>query len=264
MRYIAQGYPVYCTTGGRPLPASPTGPVVVMVHGAGMDASVWQWQARALAHRGHAVLVPELPAHGRSPGLPRTSVPALAEWLHALLDAAHVTDAVLVGHSLGSLIALEAARTRPPRISGLILLGCAVPMPVGAQFLDATAATIEAGWDMQTLWSHAPKARLGASSIPGTYLPLASKAIVRSADPGVQHAGLAACNAYQPDGWQAIKGKPILVIAGSRDQMTPLRACQQLAKAVEGEIKVVDAGHSMMSEQPRAVLELIAGRLGIR
>ncbi|WP_163478991.1 alpha/beta fold hydrolase, partial [Klebsiella pneumoniae] len=61
------------------------------------------------AHHGYGVLAVDLPGHGRSAGLPLTRVEAIAAWLHRLLDVAGAQQATLVGHSMGSLIALEAA-----------------------------------------------------------------------------------------------------------------------------------------------------------
>ncbi|HTJ04217.1 MAG TPA: alpha/beta fold hydrolase, partial [Caldimonas sp.] len=97
----------YAYTGGKAFDAQL--PCVVLLHGALHDHSSWTLAARWFAHHGHAVLAPDLPGHGRSAGAPLASVEALADWLLALLDAAGVGAAALVGHSMGSLIALEAA-----------------------------------------------------------------------------------------------------------------------------------------------------------
>ena len=79
MRVIAQGYPAFAYTGGVPYDAAL--PAVLLLHGAAMDHSAWQWQSRYLAHHGYAVVAPDLPGHGRSPGAVRTSVEALADLL---------------------------------------------------------------------------------------------------------------------------------------------------------------------------------------
>ncbi|HEX7435496.1 MAG TPA: alpha/beta fold hydrolase [Caldimonas sp.] len=97
----------YAYSGGKPFEREL--PAVVFVHGALHDHSVWTLLARWFAHHGHAVLAPDLPGHARSEGPPRASVEALAAWLLSLLDAAGVEKAALVGHSMGSLVALEAA-----------------------------------------------------------------------------------------------------------------------------------------------------------
>ena len=125
-------------TGGRSLDADL--PAVVLIHGAGHDHSVWNMQCRYLAHHGYKVLAPDLPGHGRSAGQPLASIEALAAWVVALLDAAGLRTAALVGHSMGSLIALQAAAEAGERIRALALLGSVVPMPVAEPLLDAASS----------------------------------------------------------------------------------------------------------------------------
>jgi pimeloyl-ACP methyl ester carboxylesterase len=107
------GKAAYCYTGGKAF--DPALPTVVFIHGAQNDHSVWALQSRWFAHHGWNVLAVDLPGHGRSGGAGQTSVEAMADWLLALLDAAGVAQALLVGHSMGSLIALEAAHRAPAR-----------------------------------------------------------------------------------------------------------------------------------------------------
>src|SRR5450755_3034533 len=105
---------VFAATGGRQF--EPGQPAVVMLHGAGMDHIVWALPARSLAHRGRSVLAVDLPGHGRSEGPALTSIAAMAAWVVRLLDAAHLQEAALVGHSMGSLISLETAAQAPARV----------------------------------------------------------------------------------------------------------------------------------------------------
>jgi pimeloyl-ACP methyl ester carboxylesterase len=259
--FIVQGYPAYAYTGGREFDV--TKPGVVMVHGAALDHSVWQWQSRYLAHHGFSVLAVDLPGHGRSPGAPRATVAALADWIAALLDAAGLARAAVVGHSLGGLAALEAALRHPARVWKLGLLGVSAPMPVGEPFLAAARDDSPAGFDMQSVWSHARNAQLAASPVPGMTLLGASRRLNGRARPGLQALGLEACHRWQPD-LEAIRKLPVptLVIAGRRDQMTPARAVKALAEQIPGaRLVTVDSGHSMMSEAPRETLEALRGFL---
>lgn len=254
MRIIAQGYPAWAFTGGVPYDASR--PAVLLLHGAAMDHSAWQWQSRYLAHHGFAVIAPDLPGHGRSPGTARTSVGALADWAADLLSALGRERAFVAGHSLGSLVALELAMRHPGRVSGLVLAGTSVPMPVGEAFLAAAKDDSPAAHAMQTTWGHARASALASSAVPGACLLNASRRLVERAAPGVQHAGLAACHAYAPDPARlASLALPVTVIAGRNDQMTPARAGEALARRIPGaRFVLVDAGHSMLSEAPREVL----------
>jgi pimeloyl-ACP methyl ester carboxylesterase len=127
----------YAYTGGRPWPAAiEPGRCVVFLHGALNDHSVWTLLARWYANHGFAVLAVDQPGHGRSDGPPLASIEALADWLVALLDAAGVATAHFVGHSMGSLIALEAAGRAPQRAAGLVMIGTAYPMKVSPALLE--------------------------------------------------------------------------------------------------------------------------------
>ena len=125
----------YAYTGGKAFDA--TLPCVVFVHGAMHDHSVWTLLARWFANHGRSVLAVDLPGHGRSPGAPLASVEALADWLLGVLDAAGVARAAFVGHSMGSLVALEAAARAPGRADRLVMIATAYPMKVS----DALLAT---------------------------------------------------------------------------------------------------------------------------
>jgi pimeloyl-ACP methyl ester carboxylesterase len=262
MNFIVQGYPAYAYTGGKPF--DPNVPAIVFVHGAALDHSVWHYQARYLAHHGFGVLAVDLPGHGRSPGAVRTTVAELADWIAAFIAAACVEKAHLVGHSLGALVALDVALRHPGQVAKLVLAGPSVPMPVGESFLAAARDDSPAAFAMQTTWGHKRHVMLATSAIPGLSQAGASRQLVARSHPGVQHADLAACHAYAPSP-EAISAleSPTLVIAGRRDQMTPLRAGQALAKLIPGaKLVVVDTGHAMTIEAPRDVLVAIRDHLG--
>jgi pimeloyl-ACP methyl ester carboxylesterase len=257
MRLIVQGYPAYAYTGARDF--DPALPAAVFVHGAAFDHSVWQWQSRYFANHGFAVLAVDLPGHGKSPGAPRATIEAMAHWIVALLDAAGLERAALVGHSMGALATLDAALRYPQRISKLALIGAAVPMAVGAAFRAAAQDDSPAGLDMEAVWGHARNVALATSAVPGVTLLGASRQLNGRARPGVLHADLEACNGFAPPlaDIRAL-AVPTLVVAGRRDQMTPLAAGQALAREIPGaRFIALDAGHSMMSEAPRAIQEAL-------
>ncbi len=261
MQFIVEGHPAYAYTGGRPY--VPSTHAAVFVHGAAFDHSVWQWQSRYLAHHGLAVLALDLPAHGRSPGTVRTSIEALTRWLLAFLDAAGLERAALVGHSMGSLVTLELALRHPARASHLALLGTSAPMPVGDAFLAAARDDSPAALDMEAIWGHARDAFLATSAVPGASLIGASRRLNARARRGVLAADLGACVAYAPTNEAlAALQVPTLVMAGKRDQMTPWRAGKAVADRIPGaRFVAVDAGHSMMTEAPRATLLALRGFL---
>lgn len=265
MQFIVQGYPAFAYTGGKPFALSPSkGPAIVFIHGAAFDHSVWQWQSRYFAHHGFTVLAVDFPAHGRSPGPARASIEELADWVAAFIEAAGLERAAVAGHSMGSLVALETAIRHPSRVTKLALVGTAAPMLVGESFLAAARDDSPAAFDMETAWGHARGALLAASPVPGTSLMGASRALNGRARDGVLHADLEACHAWKPP-LAAIRALriPTLVLVGSRDQMTPLKAGRALAAEIPGATLVtLDAGHSMMSEAPRETLDALKRFLG--
>ena len=262
MQFIVQGYPAYAYTGGRAF--DPGLPAIVFIHGAAFDHSVWQWQSRYFAHHGYSALALDLPAHGRSPGTLRSTIEEWAQWVAAFLEAAHLPQAALVGHSMGSLIALETALKHGERISKLALVGTAAPMPVGDAFIAAALERSPAALDMEAVWGHSRQAQLMQSPVPGTTLLGASRSLNARSRPGALHAALQACNAYRPsmDSVRALR-VPTLVLAGMRDQMTQFKAGKALAAEIPGaKFVALDAGHSMMSEAPRATLDALRSFLG--
>jgi pimeloyl-ACP methyl ester carboxylesterase len=254
MQFIVQGYPAYAYTGSRDF--DPKLPTIVFVHGAAFDHSVWQWQSRYFAHHGFNALAVDLPGHGRSPGLVRASIGELSSWLVALLDAGALEKAALVGHSMGSLVTLEAALTAPQRVSKLALVGASAPMPVGEAFLTAARDDPPTAFDMEAVWGHVRNVQLSQSAVPGMTLLGASRSLNDRSRTGALHADLAACNAYRPsmDAVRAMK-VPTIILAGKRDQMTQFKAGKALAAEIPGaRFVAIDAGHSMMSEAPRETL----------
>ncbi|MDB5848982.1 MAG: alpha/beta hydrolase [Rhodoferax sp.] len=259
MKLTVNGSDVYAYTGGKTF--NPTQPTLVFVHGVLNDHSVWILQTRYLAHHGWNVLAVDLPGHGRSAGTPPSSVEDAADWLIALLDAAGLPAATLVGHSFGSLIALEAAARAPARIRQLALLGTASPMKVSLALLEASLHQPMQAIDMVNRFSHGLLAPPPSSLGPGTWVMGGSRALMRrvlasNTAVNVLHAGFKACDAYR--GGEAAMDSlscPVLVIAGQLDQMTPPAAAQPLvARAKHGRLVTVPAGHDMMAEAPEEVL----------
>ena len=141
MIYTVNHSPLYCYTGGKAF--DPAQPTAVFIHGVAGDHSVWALQSRSLAHHGWNVLAIDLPGHGRSGGHAPESVQEAAQAVCALLDAVGAHKAALIGHSWGSLIALQAAAQLGARASHLVLVGSAYPMRVSPALLDSALNTPE-------------------------------------------------------------------------------------------------------------------------
>src|SRR6266700_341178 len=133
MQLTVNGIDTFVATGGREFEKSQ--PAIVLLHGAGFDHSIWALHSRWFAHHGCGVLAPDLPGHGRSSGAPLPTIADMADWTAALLDAAGAAKAWLVGHSMGSLIALETAARHPAQVSTLSRIGTAAAMTAGPDLL---------------------------------------------------------------------------------------------------------------------------------
>jgi pimeloyl-ACP methyl ester carboxylesterase len=256
----------YAYTGGKPFAAGR--PTVVFVHGALHDHSVWTLLARWFAHHGHAVLAPDLPGHARSEGPALDSVEALADWLLALADAAGAGELALVGHSMGSLIALEAAARAPQRVTHLAMLATAYPMAVSPALLATAAETPLAAIEKVNAYSHSGMAAKPAFPGPGTWTHGANLAFMRrvlaSADTGnLFLQDFEICNRYAR-GLEAAAAVacPVTFVLGAHDQMTPPRQASELAKALDARIETILAGHALMTEAPDAVLAALRRAIG--
>lgn len=99
-------------------------PTLVLIHSIGGDRSDWDPVAPALAKR-HRLLLVDLPGHGRSGPPDEETVAATARALEQVLAKKKVTGAILVGHSYGALVALEAAAAAPERAAAVIAIDAA-------------------------------------------------------------------------------------------------------------------------------------------
>ena len=97
-------------------------PTVVLVHGWALDRHVWDGQAPSLAAR-HRVVTLDLAGHGESGGSRSAwTMAAFGEDVKAVVEAVGATQVVLVGHSMGGPVVLEAARRMPDRVKGIVLV----------------------------------------------------------------------------------------------------------------------------------------------
>jgi pimeloyl-ACP methyl ester carboxylesterase len=260
MQLSVNGIDTFVTTGGREF--DPSQPAIVLLHGAGFDHTTWALQSRWFAHHGYGVLAPDLPGHGRSSGAPLPTIADMADWTAALLGAAGAARAKLVGHSMGSLIALETAARHPAKVSALSLIGTAATMTVGPDLLRAAEANDPAAIDMVSIWGLGFQAELGGSLAPGLWMHSGAQRVLEKCRPGVLFNDLSACNAYQNALVAAAKVTvPTTLVLGERDMMTPARAGKALAAALPNSRMVVlpGAGHMMMVERPDELLVALQG-----
>ncbi|MGE5162271.1 MAG: alpha/beta fold hydrolase [Betaproteobacteria bacterium] len=258
---------LYAYTGGKPFDAAK--PTVVFLHGAQHDHSVWILQSRYLAHHGYGVLALDLPGHMRSDGPPLETVEEIADRIAAALRSAGVSRLVAVGHSMGSLIALELAKRMPQQARGVALVATAFPMRVADPLLNATRDAPEEALDMINVWSHSPSIggfdRKPSNPGPGfsnmwQNLRLMQR-ILRRDGRDVLPIDFVACSRYSAGLETAAALQcPVLFVLGSADSMTPPRAAKALIDACRQPqvVTLPHAGHALMSENPDGVRTAIA------
>ncbi|NCP39271.1 MAG: alpha/beta hydrolase [Rhodoferax sp.] len=259
MYFTVNNAPTYCYTGGKPFDA--TKPTVVFIHGVLNDHSVWILQTRYLAHHGFNVLALDLPGHCRSQGEAPASVEEAADFIAALLDTAGVQTAALVGHSWGSLIALEAAARLKERVTHLVLVGAAAPMRVSTALLEASVSNPEQAIKLVNIFSRSTLAPVPSALGPGTWvygagLALGRRVLASNTRVNVFERGFKACDSYRnADAAITQISCPVLFLLGSQDQMTPPKAAQGLITAARAsgktvQIRMVPVGHNQMTEAP--------------
>lgn len=265
MKLQVQGREAYAYTGGKPF--DPALPTIVFVHGAVNDHSVWTLLARWFAHHGRGVLALDLPGHMRSAGPALASVEAMADWLLAALDAAGVQRTAFAGHSLGSLVALEAASRAPARATHLLMLGTCVPMPVPQALLDLSLTDVNAAIDRVVTFSFSTLAAKPSYPGPGVWLRGSARSLMRQVmahggDARLFHTDFSACDGYK-NGLDAARriACPSHLVLAEADQMTLPRNTREVAALLKARVHTVPGGHFLMQEQPDAVLTALRSAL---
>jgi pimeloyl-ACP methyl ester carboxylesterase len=225
-------------------------PPLVCIHGAGASSVVWMDTVRRLAPRRRVVAI-DLPGHGQSDLWHPPSDVTIAMYADAVgtvCRALGIERAVLVGHSMGGQIALDAAARWPERVAGVFVVASAGAIAVGAGLL-ATLAEDPARFPEKLrplLWS------------PSTPRDLVDRwtGLLSSAEAAITRADLVAVGAY--DGLKAAARlrAPLFALAGADDLMVPPASVRDLVGVVRGaqaDLAIVPrAGHLPMIEQPDA------------
>jgi len=227
---------------------------LVFVHGAGLSAATWQYQ---LEHFPDAKAV-NLPGHGGSGPDPLETISEYASWLGNQVRAIGPDPVTLVGHSMGSLIALETAARNVDMVAGLVLVATAAEMRVPTDLLEAARnkdTTAAAMLIKLSLPRHRGYGR------PKDWIIRMSGEFLTAAESGVLAADLEACDTYRDTVAMAERVRcPTLLILGEKDVMTRPSAAQPLAAALaDARIIVVEkAGHMLPLETPDGVTEAIS------
>ena len=243
----------------------PALPGVVLVHGAGMNRTIFQLQTRYLAHHGYRVAAVDLPGHGGSDGPPLETIPEMGAWLVEVIAELEFGAAHVIGHSMGTFVGIEAAAQRPEAVASLVLVGTAAAMPVHPELLDAAMNDVPHASNLMSSWSFGAPAHIGRHATPGIWNIGSARALLDTSRPDSLGIDMAACNAYRTslDAAAAVTC-PVTYILGAMDKMTPSKKATDLIAATAGAtvVTVPGAGHMLMTEAPDATREAMVAALG--
>ena len=227
--------------------------VIMLIHGAGMNGSVWQLQNRYLSSRGIRTLAIDLPGHGYSDLPALKTIEKMGDWCLNLLYFLKIKSALIVGHSMGSLIAIEMANKEKKIINGLSLLGTSHIMAVHPDLINESTSNIINASELMTDWSLSKKQHIGYNPTPGYWMIGSSSRLIQNSPKGSLTLDLDACNNYKG---ASIIAKNIVqkvqIICGKEDKMTSTKNAMILSENFENvTLKILDnTGHMIMVEQP--------------
>jgi len=251
MKLVLNSAEVHIATGGKDFVASK--PVVLFLHGSGLDHRSWALQTRWFAYNGYSVLAPDFPGHSLSGGEAVTSIELSAHWLSQLLSALNIDKAHVVGHSQGFLSALELAKSQPNLVQSLVGVGTASAIPVNQMLIDTAKQSAAKAANMMLQWGFGHDIHMGTSPTPGMQ-PIAVGKRIMSSNPLA--VDLQCCADYQ-GGINAIDAinVPCSMILADQDKMTPLKAGVATAHALNAQYQVIRGhGHMLPIEAPKQVL----------
>ena len=165
---------------------------IVFIHGTGMDHSVWTSAVRYFLRKNRDVLSIDLPGHGKSSGKLISSISDFSDQVFKLLDNNSVKKCSIVGHSMGSLIALEMASSQPHRVKSMSLIGTAYPMQVNDQLLEFAKSDVQKAIDILTFMGYSHQARIGRNKNPGIWMTESTRRLMQQSKKGVIYNDLLA------------------------------------------------------------------------
>lgn len=230
--------------------ANNTHPTFVFIHGSGDNAHVWDAVIAALPQ--YTALALDLPGHGAlidRPGPATMSIEDYTGVVRAELTRRGLEHICLVGHSLGSAIALRMAVDYPALVSRLVVIGAGARLRVLPELLTQTQ-TDPAAKARLIEWAFAPAHQQQARAFAGQLAPTA---------PGILHRDLAACNAFDMMSELGHIAQPTLVITGEEDRLTPPKYAHYLAEHLDNARLVLlpNVGHYAHIEAPEAIADAI-------
>jgi 3-oxoadipate enol-lactonase len=236
------------------------GPTVLCLHGLGGGCHFFQPLGLALADR-YRTLALDLPGAGLSPPLPSPSFDVFAELVIELVGRDSAPLLAVVGHSMGTIIALEALRRAPALCRGLVVVGGLPEAPPEARRRIRDRIDLIARAGLAGLGGQVTAANLSRRTIeerPELAALVARLFEMQSSD-GYQGTAAALANwAGRPV--PPLAGMRCLLVSGDEDRYAPPDAMEQFARTLPqgSRLEVIpECGHLPFLEQPAAFAALI-------
>ena len=233
---------------------------IIFIHGTGMDHTVWTLPVRYFSRKKIDVLAIDLPGHGQNKDKPLDSISKISTYIYNFLDKYKIQRCSLVGHSMGSLIALEMASSRPERVKAISMIGTAFPMQVNEALLESAKSNPQIAINILTFMGYSFSSRLGGNKTPGMWMTESTKRLMQKSKKGIIYKDLKACSEFTDglDKAKKVEAK-VQLILGSNDFLTPRVKAQDLIDNFNQplEEEIYGSGHSLMMEEPNKVLDYL-------
>jgi len=216
---------------------------IIFLHGAGGDGTIWENQLDQLGKK-YKIIIPDLPAHGRSKGIVLPSAMKYAYWLNDFISALGITGFFLAGHSLGGAIAQEFARAFPEKLHGLILVGTGIKFNILREYLLLVLHDFKTAVQTSCMSAY-------CSPVSRTLYEKGRTMLMQNGQDTL-HKDMLTCEVFSSHSWISSIKKPALVICGKEDKITPVAMSENMCRKISNsQLKIIPgAGHMIMQERP--------------
>lgn len=237
-------------------------PRLVFLHGIGGRAKGWEPVMRRAHARGWASLAWDQPGYGDSPAPATWSFEAWSDALHGLLQSLGGAPVVLVGHSLGGMVALQHAAQHPGDVAALVLAASspAFGHADGAfqqQFVAQRLAPLRAGQSMRELaQTLMPSLAAPGPTRPGLAL---AQACMGSLTPEAYENALKVLVTFEQRAALPHLQVPCLCLAAEHDRTAPPAVVERMAQRIPASTYrcLPQLGHLLCFEDPQGFADAV-------
>ncbi|RYF17533.1 MAG: alpha/beta fold hydrolase [Comamonadaceae bacterium] len=244
------------------------GPTVLMLHGIGGGHLAFAPQVESLASAGYRAVAWDMPGYGHSAPIEPYTFKGLAQSCVQLIESLKVDNVILVGHSMGGMVAQEVVARRPELVSRLVLCGTspAFGKPDGdwqREFIAQRTAPLDAGQSMAELAETLVPRMVGPGSLPeGVRLATHCMGLVPAA---TYRRALECIVTFDRRDNLGNIHVPTLLLAGEHDRNAPPSVMKKMAQAIAGStfLEMKGIGHLQNLEAPEEFDALLLNFLAL-